>query len=93
LRERQSTLQDTLHRIRDHDVASQNTDERVRLELDLNEVKQRLSHYDHTTISTQSQSQMSVITSAGDHSTVFNSYFLPQNTNDVFLFFRSNIKM
>lgn len=70
LRERQSCLQDSLHRIRDHDIASQNIDERVRLEKDLNAVKERLSHYDHTILSTQSQSQMSVITSVGDRSTV-----------------------
>ncbi len=68
LRERQSALQDTLHRIRDHHIASQNIDERVRLEKDLIEVKERLSHYDHTIISTQSQ--MSAITSASDHSPV-----------------------
>jgi len=70
LRERQSALQDSLHRIRDHDIASQNIDERVRLEKDLHEVKNRLSHYDHTILSTQSQSHMSAITSAGDRSTV-----------------------
>jgi hypothetical protein len=70
LRERQSSLQDSLHRIRDHDIASQNVDERVRLEKDLTAVKERLSHYDRTIISTQSQSQMSIITSAGDRSTV-----------------------
>ncbi|CAF3641117.1 unnamed protein product [Rotaria sordida] len=69
LRERQSALQDSLHRIRDHDIASQNIDERVRLEKDLSEVKQRLSHFDHTIISTQSQSQMSTINSANDRST------------------------
>ncbi|CAF2641633.1 unnamed protein product [Rotaria sp. Silwood2] len=69
LRERQSALQDSLHQIRDHDIASQNIDERVRLERDLNEVKQRLSHYDHTILSTQSQSQISAINSTGDRST------------------------
>jgi hypothetical protein len=63
-------LQDSLHRIRDHEAASQNIDERVRLEKDLTEVKERLSHYDHTIISTQSQSHMSAVTSAGDRSTV-----------------------
>ncbi|CAF3088628.1 unnamed protein product [Rotaria socialis] len=68
LRERQSSLQDSLHRIRDHDIASQNVDERVRLEKDLIEVKQRLSNYDHTILSTQSQSHMSTITSTGDRS-------------------------
>ena len=57
-----------MHRIRDHEIASQNVDERVRLEKDLNEVKDRLSRYDQTIISTQSH--MSGITSAGDRSIV-----------------------
>ena len=70
LRERQSALQDSLHRVRDHDVASQNVDERIRLEKDLHEVKDRLSRYDHTTLCSQSQSHMSAITSAGDRTTV-----------------------
>ena len=72
LRERQSTLQDSLHRIRDHDIASQNIDERIRLEKDLIEVKERLSHYDRTVIATQSQSQMVTINSTNDRSNVFN---------------------
>ena len=76
LRERQSSLQDSLHRIRDHDIASQNVDERVRLEKDLNEVKERLSHYDHTMLSTQSQSQMSSITSTGDRSIIDHRNFM-----------------
>lgn len=69
LRERQSALQDSLHRVRDHDIASQNVDERIRLEKDLKDVKERLSNYDHTILSTQSQ--ISVITSTGDRSSVF----------------------
>lgn len=72
LRERQSALQDSLHRIRDHDIASQNVDERVRLEKDLYEVKDRLSRFDQTTLCSQSQSHMSAITSAGDRSAVMN---------------------
>ncbi|CAF3443486.1 unnamed protein product [Rotaria sp. Silwood1] len=76
LRERQSALQDSLHRIRDHDIASQNIDERVRLEKDLSEVKDRLSHYDHTIISTQSQSQISAISSTGDRSTTGRDFML-----------------
>ncbi|CAF0754699.1 unnamed protein product [Adineta steineri] len=76
LRERQSSLQDCLHRIRDHDIASQNVNERVQLERDLIEVKERLSNYDHTIISTQSQSHMTSITSAGDRSTIEHRNFM-----------------
>lgn len=93
LRERQSALQDSLHRVRDHDVASQNVDERIRLEKDLHEVKDRLSRYDHTTLCSQSQSHMSAITSAGDRTTVVKYLSFSKGNDEIWFLFRLIIEI